>query len=217
MEDFEILNPKAVTVDLERKQLIFPENSNSLHQNLASRLKINSPNLGVELKNLYESVAVEVSYETFKEWTELPAEIFFYKVLEKQVRSPLIEMSVELLQYLSGALTVPVGSSDAERGFSILFHSLDKRRSSMLVDTIKAILTIRINGPSMKDFDCQKYLIDWKAAGHLESDAQQPRGPDNDKDDETDDPIQKKLTHNTFMKEIWEKRNSIFVKKHIEL
>lgn len=79
MEDFEILNPKAVNMDLHRKQLIFPQNSNGHPQNLVRRLKINSPNLGVQLKNFYENVAVEISYETFKEWTDLPAGIYFTK------------------------------------------------------------------------------------------------------------------------------------------
>uniref|UniRef100_A0A914PFI6 HAT C-terminal dimerisation domain-containing protein n=1 Tax=Panagrolaimus davidi TaxID=227884 RepID=A0A914PFI6_9BILA len=43
-------------------------------------------------------------------------------------------MSDELYDYIASALNVPVGSADAERGFSILFHSLDPRRSQQFPD-----------------------------------------------------------------------------------
>uniref|UniRef100_A0A914Q6A0 Uncharacterized protein n=1 Tax=Panagrolaimus davidi TaxID=227884 RepID=A0A914Q6A0_9BILA len=141
LEHFEVLNPQSIKVDVENKQLTFPANDHVNHRRLASRLKINSPNLAVQIHNLYENVAVDVGHETFKQWTKLPAEIFFYKI-----------------------------------------------------ETLSALLTLRINGPELKDFDCHKYLTDWKARGGLESDAQQPRGPGKKQDEdeieeETDDPI----------------------------
>uniref|UniRef100_A0A914QJA7 Uncharacterized protein n=1 Tax=Panagrolaimus davidi TaxID=227884 RepID=A0A914QJA7_9BILA len=54
----------------------------------------------------------------------------------------------------------------------------------MNIETLSALLTLRINGPELKDFDCHKYLTDWKARGGLESDAQQPRGPGKKQDED---------------------------------
>uniref|UniRef100_A0A914P544 Uncharacterized protein n=1 Tax=Panagrolaimus davidi TaxID=227884 RepID=A0A914P544_9BILA len=89
----------------------------------------------------------------------------------------------------------------------------------MSAETIDALLTIRINGPPLKHLDCQKYLIDWKAGGHLESDAQIPRGPSNPRygaEDEEGDPIHGRLVYNEYMKEMWEKTDTIFIKKPVE-
>ena len=44
-------------------------------------------------------------------------------------------------------LSVPVGSADVERAFSILSHIRDQRRSRLTPKHIEGLLRIRINGP----------------------------------------------------------------------
>ena len=49
-------------------------------------------------------------------------------------------------------LSVPVGSADVERAFSILSHIRDQRRSQLTPKHIEGRLRIRINGPSPPSF-----------------------------------------------------------------
>jgi hypothetical protein len=190
----------------------FPQNSHQNHENLAKRFQINSPNIGLQFENLLQNVATAITYETFQQWIKLPPEIFYAKVLETAESDDLIDLSDELFDYLSSALTVPVGSADAERGFSILFHSLDSRRSHLNISTIDNILQIRLNGPPIDQFVCFKFVEDWKKAGHLQSSARQPRGMGRKTKNiiESDDPIENFKKHVETQKR-WERRYEIFV------
>ena len=59
-------------------------------------------------------------------------------------------------------LSVPVGSADVERAFSILSHIRDQRRSRLTPKHIEGLLRIRINGPSPDKFLPLKYAKTWK-------------------------------------------------------
>ena len=107
--------------------------------------------------------------------------------------------------------------SDAERGFSILFHSLDDRRKRLTIEAIDAILRVRINGPDLKDFDCHKILKAWDEEGHLRSNAQPPRGKaKKNKVEETEDPIENQL-EDEYTRIMWEKRFLPFIRNIDEL
>ena len=218
-EIFQIMDPKLMRVNGE--QIVFPPNSLQLHKELASELNINTPDIGLQLQNLFINVAVKVGYAQFKEWLKFPTEIFFAKLLEAIVDDDLIEFNVELDRYIASVLTVPAGSSDAERGFSIMNHILDdSRRKRIHVPTIDAILRIRLNGPPLKEFECFKFLEEWKKGGHLQSDEQAPRGPDvhnrNKGVEPSDDPIEDKLD-DEFVRKMWQRRTNIFVPNYFEL
>uniref|UniRef100_A0A914Q5I3 HAT C-terminal dimerisation domain-containing protein n=1 Tax=Panagrolaimus davidi TaxID=227884 RepID=A0A914Q5I3_9BILA len=210
INDFEVLNVKSLEVI--NGAINFPQNSHQNHENLAKRFQINSPNIGLQFENLLQNVATAVTYETFQQWIKLPPEIFYAKILETAESDDIIDLSDELFDYLSSALTVPVGSADAERGFSILFHSLDSRRSHLNISTIDNILQIRLNGPPIDQFVCFKFVEDWKKAGHLQSAAQQPRGIGRKTKNiiESDDPIENFKKHVETQKR-WERRYEIFV------
>uniref|UniRef100_A0AC34FVM7 DUF4371 domain-containing protein n=1 Tax=Panagrolaimus sp. ES5 TaxID=591445 RepID=A0AC34FVM7_9BILA len=124
----------------------------------------------------------------------------------------IIDLSDELFDFLASSLTVPVGSADAERGFSILFHTLDSRRSRLNISTIDNILNIRINGPPINKFVCYKFVEDWKKVGHLQSDAQQARGKGRKKNNviKSDDSVEN-LVKDEETKKRWERRYEIFI------
>uniref|UniRef100_A0A914Q1V9 Uncharacterized protein n=1 Tax=Panagrolaimus davidi TaxID=227884 RepID=A0A914Q1V9_9BILA len=143
---------------------------------------------------------------------KLPQEILYAKILETAESDDLNDLSDELFDYLSSALTVPVGSADAERGFIILFHPLDYRRSRLNISTIDNVLQIRLNGPPVNQFVCFEFVEDWKKVGHLQSAAQQPRGIGRKTENiiKSDDPNENFVKHVETQKR-WERRFEIFV------
>lgn len=145
IDEFEILNVKSLQIN--DGEIDFPQNHQRKHDHLAKRFQINSPNIGLQFEDLLKNVLTRVTDATFKEWLSKPPQIFYAKVLETADNDELIDLSDELFDYIASALTVPVGSVDAERGFSILFHSLDSRRSRLRISTIDDILQIRLNAP----------------------------------------------------------------------
>lgn len=50
-------------------------------------------------------------------------------------------------------LALPIGSADAERGFSIMNNVKTSKRSSLDHSTLEAIMRIKINGPPLDKFD----------------------------------------------------------------
>lgn len=75
----------------------------------------------------------------------------------------------QLRQLVLTVLSLPVGSVDAERGFSILTHTRYDRRSRLTPQHMDDILFLRINGPPVEKFDPAKYVKHWLQS-HRESD-----------------------------------------------
>jgi hypothetical protein len=68
-------------------------------------------------------------------------------------------------------LSIPIGSSEAERSFSIMSHIKTRRRMSMGVRSLEAIMRIRINMPDeLERFAVTQYVRKWLDAKHLRSD-----------------------------------------------
>jgi hypothetical protein len=68
-------------------------------------------------------------------------------------------------------LSLPIGSADAERAFSILNHIRTKRRSSLTGKTINNLMRIRMNGPrKLEKFSALKYAKKWIEADHMRTD-----------------------------------------------
>ena len=80
-----------------------------------------------------------------------------------------IHWADNIRQLVNIVLSLPVGSVDAERGFSILKNTLDHRKS-LTPDHLQAILFIRINGPPVDKFDSASYTRHWLDTGHMRSD-----------------------------------------------
>jgi len=82
-----------------------------------------------------------------------------------------VQWQRDVKQLIMIILVLPIGSADAERGFSIMNHIRTNRRASIKPATLDAIMRIRINGPdNLEQFDAQKYSKLWVASNHLRSD-----------------------------------------------
>lgn len=67
-------------------------------------------------------------------------------------------------------LVLPIGTAEAERGFSIMNHILTSRRLRLTPAHIDDLLRIRINGPeNLEEFAASKYASIW-VRNHKRSD-----------------------------------------------
>ena len=67
---------------------------------------------------------------------------------------------------------IPVGSVEAERGFSIMNHIKYKRRGSLTAETLDHLMRVRINGPNkLEEFPAMKYAVKWVEKGHIRTDS----------------------------------------------
>lgn len=89
---------------------------------------------------------------------------------------PNINWPENFRKLINIVLALPVGSVDAERGFSILTHARYNRRSRLTPQHLDDILFLRINGPSIEKFDALKYTKAWLDARHMETDDPTRRG-----------------------------------------
>ncbi len=64
----------------------------------------------------------------------------------------------KLIQY---GLVLPIGSSDAERGFSVMNHIKGSRSSRISPDHLETYMRIRLNGPDIKEFQAGIYAKIW--------------------------------------------------------
>ena len=68
-------------------------------------------------------------------------------------------------------LAIPIGSADAERGFSVLFHIRSSRRSKLSPGTLDAFMRLRLNGvKNLQHFPAIFYAKEWKKAGNVLTD-----------------------------------------------
>lgn len=68
-------------------------------------------------------------------------------------------------------LVITTGSSEAERGFSIMNHAKYDRRSRLTGSNLEHIMRIRINGPNdMSSFSAAKYAKRWISEKHYRTD-----------------------------------------------
>ncbi len=129
-----------------------------------------------------------------------------------------IELKDDIRKLIRSVLVTPIGSADAERGFSVLFHVRQKRRSRLTAKNLDNILRLRLNG--CKDialFPAPTFAEMW-VKNHLRSDSRErvnpesvsPESPeppdsmsldeeDNDNDDNDEDDQNKKYLDGSIM------------------
>lgn len=67
-------------------------------------------------------------------------------------------------------LVLPIGSSEAERGFSVMNHIKNKRRSKLIPSHMQDIMRIRLNGVNeLEKFPATKYAYEF-TKNHLKTD-----------------------------------------------
>ena len=82
----------------------------------------------------------------------------------------MITWSKELKELIHIVLVIPLGSSDVERGFSVLHGVNSKARNRLTATHLEDIVRIKINGPPIKNFDPIPYTLHWLASGHIKVD-----------------------------------------------
>lgn len=103
---------------------------------------------------------------------DLTPERFWRFVMEKR------DVGSELKKLIRHILVLPVGSADAERGFSIFGTIRTKRRASIGPLHADSRMRIRINGPPLEEFDVADYKARWIKSHLLVEDPSQQRAAD---------------------------------------
>jgi hypothetical protein len=76
-----------------------------------------------------------------------------------------------LKKMIRTVLVIPIGSADAERGFSIMNHILGKRRTRLTSEHLEDIMRIRINGPNeLEEFPALRYAKEWVRLNKMRTD-----------------------------------------------
>jgi len=87
-----------------------------------------------------------------------------------------ISWTSDLVFIVKNSLVMPLGSADAERGFSIMNNIKSSKRASLEHKSIDGLMRIKINGPAVERFDANKYTAKWVQENHLLSDDDTKRG-----------------------------------------
>lgn len=71
----------------------------------------------------------------------------------------------KLLPLTTAIKTIPVSSSECERGFSQMNLIITDGRASLLTKTVSSLLFLKLNGPPLTRFDPSKYVESWLLRG----------------------------------------------------
>ena len=75
----------------------------------------------------------------------------------------------ELSKVLAAAETFPGSTAECERGFSAMNNTVRDKRSPMNVNTVSSLMSIKLNGVSVANFDPNPYVRSWIAAENRQS------------------------------------------------
>ena len=73
--------------------------------------------------------------------------------------------SQKLLPLIHALHSIPISSSECERGFSQMNLIITPTRASLMTKTVSSLLFIRLVGPSLTQFDPTKYVASWLLRG----------------------------------------------------
>jgi len=95
---------------------------------------------------------------TFTFWTQL-------------LNIPEVAWTSKTILLIQTILVLPIGSADAERGFSVMNHIRTSRRSRLTPDYLDGLMRIRINGPNkIEQFPSIRYARAWIRENHMRTD-----------------------------------------------
>jgi hypothetical protein len=115
-----------------------------------------------------------VSSGDFERYRNDVSSINFYSYFLAEQNVPWKKYSKSLIETI---LVIPIGSADAERGFSILKHIKYDRRSRLTVNVLNAVMRVRINGPPTEKFNALPMAKLWISKGHILTDSKQDAFP----------------------------------------
>ena len=117
--------------------------------------------------------------ETCNEWRDLQKKLtdhYKFCVLKKErtkdfwkyyLNEKDFEIGNNMKKIILAVMVTPVGSADAERGFSTLFHIRSKRRARLTREHLEMHLRIRLNSnKDITQFPAMFYAKKWKSANN---------------------------------------------------
>lgn len=117
--------------------------------------------------------------------------------MDKQIlKWPEIVWDAEIKRLVQTVLSIPIGSAEADRGFSTLKYLQDSRRKRLAHQTLNAMMRIKFNGPDiliLDYFTVAKYADRWIKSGKYATD-----NPANKK---KEDAIRKALSNSALIYE----------------
>jgi hypothetical protein len=160
LEMFEVLNP----LKLPPKASVTSDYAERIAQ-LAERFGFDGAATSVEYAHLLHTL-IEDHFDSYRTHASTDTPINFWSYF---LNFNSIYWDDNIRQLVTIALCLPIGTADAERGFSILKNTLE-HRPRLTADHLQSILFIRINGPSVHKFDPTSYTRYWLQTGHMHSD-----------------------------------------------
>jgi hypothetical protein len=160
VEMFDVFNPSKLPTLLKN----VPKYSTGI-TNVASRFGFAATLLQKQFSNILVSMITH-HHEMYCSLSKGDPITFWNYFLKSNTL--IWEPEIKKLIYI--VLTLPIGSADVERGFSIKNHFTTNWRSKLTTSHIEDIMRIRINGPEIQDFDPIIYTLHWLNTNHLDSD-----------------------------------------------
>lgn len=153
---FDILLPKKWPIDKASLTTYGQAEIQSLAQKFMHWMPTTTQaiDIGIQWKNLLQKIADKPGFCESK----LAEPNIFWK---KYLADTTVHWGTELKELIRIALVLPIGSADAERGFSQL-KILRNSRPLLESDTLDHLLRVRINGPSdLEKFPALTYAKKW--------------------------------------------------------
>ena len=108
---------------------------------------------------------IKASREEWDKYREADPIHFWYHYMKNE------KVPTNVKDMVHRVLSIPIGSSDCERAFSILFHIRSKRRNKLGEDTLENMLRIRLNGPkTINQFASLEYAKAWALSNNMLTD-----------------------------------------------
>jgi len=80
------------------------------------------------------------------------------------------------IKRIESVISIPIGSSSCERGFSIMNYVKNKR-SNLVLKNLENLVRVKINGPkSLPEFDAPYYALEWSKSHFRTDDERKTRG-----------------------------------------
>ena len=157
LKDFEVLNQK--NFPKEETELLFYGHQEII--NLAEKFELDPKLTQLEwTENLMGIVAAAEEFCSFQNANPIS---FWSHFVGKLIGRNIVYL-------IKVVLVIPIGSADAERGFSIMNHIRTSRRSRLSPSTLDSLIRVRLNGPNELDkFKAFKYSMEW-VKHHLRTD-----------------------------------------------
>jgi hypothetical protein len=86
-----------------------------------------------------------------------------------------INWGSDIKRIIESVISIPIGSSSCERGFSNMNYIKNKRRSNLVLKNLENLVRVKINGPkSLPEFDAPYYALEWSKS-HFRTDDERKR------------------------------------------